>query len=197
MKVYLSKSNACDYRTYRQVRELLETLDCEILEYTGGSYSNDDVLRSDMMVVIPPDYKSRIKHGDAKKVNIGRGQYDQIRDFFGRNHERVSESSVIFDPLSDKLVLLISHIEESGSIYVEEVKGLKKSKEEDWKLHWGDTIDYDMQINITNYISQRKYANRGLYKDKSTGVINLPSQAGKKDINLKPVPHLACRNLFK
>lgn len=196
MKVYLSKSNACNYRTYRQVRELLDTLDCEVLEYTGGSYSNVDVLRSDMMIVIPPDYTARIKHGDAKKVNIGRGQYDQIHDFFEINYDALPVSHIMYEPKSDKIVLMVSHIEESGSVYVDEVKGLKRSPEDDWKLHWADAIDFDMQINITNYLHQRKYANRGLYKDKSTGVINLPTQAGKS-ISSKIVPHLACRNLFK
>lgn len=202
MKVYLSKSNACDFRTYKKVRELLETLDCEILEFSGGTYSNKDVLRSDMMVVIPPDYLSRTRHGDAQKVKIGRGQYDQIHDFLVKNYEKVYEQSSSFDlwePTSDKLVLLVSHIdEEGGGVYVEEIKGERIVDRENWKLHWGETLDFNMQININNYISQRKYSNRvDVYKDKSTGVITLPSQAGKKDVNLKPVLHLACKNLFK
>ena len=77
MKVYFAKSNACLSRTVACVREYLRDIPgVEIVEYSGhGNYSNQPLLASDVLVVLPgPDtYGSKIK--------IGKGLYSQIKSF--------------------------------------------------------------------------------------------------------------------
>lgn len=203
MKVYLSKSNACSFQTYSRVRELLETLNCEILEFSGGVYSNKDVLRSQILLIVPPDYGMRNRYLDGKIVSIGRGQYEQIKDFADQYYEKESHqkgaSLSRWEPIDhETLILIVSHIDPgTGSVYVEEFKG-ERIVEDDWKTNWATIFDYDMQINLTNYISQRKYTNR-LIRGGAKTVVGIDESGSSKTLRAlsKPRLHLACVNLFK
>jgi hypothetical protein len=76
-KVYLAKSNACSQSTVNRVREYLKTLNIELKEYVSSkykSYSHDELLACDSMIVLPAD-------PDDYQTMIGKGIYTQIDAF--------------------------------------------------------------------------------------------------------------------
>lgn len=84
-KVYLSKSNTADPALVESTRSLLRKMDCEILEFMGGKYSNADdrVLQSaDALLIVPP--LSQLEE-DQYVYSVGRGQWDQILKFSNNN----------------------------------------------------------------------------------------------------------------
>lgn len=78
-KIYLSKSKAGDLARVAEIREFLQTLDIELLEFAGGTYNTDLLLTADYLLVDSPLKKE--KHGDIGGYWIGKGQYEEIKAF--------------------------------------------------------------------------------------------------------------------
>ena len=74
-KVYLAKSNQSNPDDVQKVRKILNDSNCEIVEYTGGSFSHKPMLNCDMLVVIPD-----LNSFDDDNI-IGKGLYGQIEAF--------------------------------------------------------------------------------------------------------------------
>lgn len=76
MKVYLSKSNLADSSRVNEVRlALSKDPNVTIVEHKTGSYTNQELLDSDMVfLVIPTSISSE------ESVYVGRGQYEQVKD---------------------------------------------------------------------------------------------------------------------
>jgi hypothetical protein len=74
-KVYLAKSNRANPNYVSKVRQKLQEYDIEIVEFTGGKYDVEDLLRCDQLVVIPEiDKQGKVKP-------LGKGLYTQIFEF--------------------------------------------------------------------------------------------------------------------
>lgn len=82
-KIYLSKSKAGDLTYIAYIRDILHKLDAEILEFAGGTYNTDALLKSDVLIVVPPRRKECIDEKDAYWV--GKGQYEEINTFRKKN----------------------------------------------------------------------------------------------------------------
>jgi hypothetical protein len=78
-KIYLSKSKAGDLTYIDLVRKILSKLDAEILEFTSGTYNTDALLKSNVLIVVPPNYKSQIN--GKEQYWVGKGQYEEINTF--------------------------------------------------------------------------------------------------------------------
>lgn len=72
MRVYLAKSNRADPTRVAEVRSILKQFDCEVVEYTGGQYTNAPLLSCDILLTVLEDLKKGI---------IGKGLASQIQDF--------------------------------------------------------------------------------------------------------------------
>jgi len=70
MKAYLAKSNRCNPTDYSVARQVIKNSGAELVEHNGGSYSNDNLLSSDIVIVLPEISTS--------PVNLGRGLYEQM-----------------------------------------------------------------------------------------------------------------------
>jgi hypothetical protein len=90
MKIYLAKSNRCNPIDYINIRNLLLQHKIDILEYTGGDYTDTKLLSSDMLIVLPEIYSTAIK--------LGKGLYSQIKTFCRHNENAwIVSNSVNFD----------------------------------------------------------------------------------------------------
>jgi hypothetical protein len=93
-KIYLGKSNRANPDVVSRVRSILKKYDLEILEYKGGRYTDDDLLESDFMIVIPD--MDNIVIGDYFiNTTIGKGLYGQIDEFLVASRNTINISVVI------------------------------------------------------------------------------------------------------
>jgi hypothetical protein len=74
MKVYLSKSNDCDYDELLDVRSKLTKAGYKILEHTGGTY-NPNLIKEAAFVIllIPPGSFNE----SSMSFTVGKGQYSE------------------------------------------------------------------------------------------------------------------------
>lgn len=81
-RVYLAKSNKANPNLVSAVRQTLTKFDVQIVEFTGGSYSNDLLLSCDELYVIPDlSEAENDEYGKSWSVSIGKGLYQQIQSF--------------------------------------------------------------------------------------------------------------------
>lgn len=80
-KIYLSKSKAGDLGYVARVRDVLHKLDVEVLEFAGGTYNTDALLKSDILLVVPPCVKELITVDENEAYWVGKGQYEEIDVF--------------------------------------------------------------------------------------------------------------------
>ena len=79
-KVYLAKSNKANPNTVSKVRQTLSKFNIQVVEFTGGTYSNDLLLSCDELIVIP-DISECYDDGYYWNCSIGKGLYEQIDAF--------------------------------------------------------------------------------------------------------------------
>lgn len=126
-RVYFSKSNECDPNDARAVREILDSLDIEIVEFTGGRYDPSIVDDCNYILFLPP--KNSLNpgmEGSGKSIyDIGRGQYEQLDRF-----------AFVNDNLSN--IYIISGISRD-TILVDEWMddGLHDEEDQNWGSFWG------------------------------------------------------------
>lgn len=82
-KIYLSKSKAGDLSHVAKIREFLQTLDIELLEFAGGTYNTDLLLTANYLLVDSPLKKE--KHCETSGYWVGKGQYEEIKAFQNNN----------------------------------------------------------------------------------------------------------------
>lgn len=83
--VYLSRSNAGDAESYRAVKSVLEKMDVDIIEHTGGPYDASLVTSAEYLIVIPPRRVRSCSYHPKSSERIGKGQNDQIDKFIQCN----------------------------------------------------------------------------------------------------------------
>jgi hypothetical protein len=102
-KVYLAKSNLSSGLVVAKVREYLERIEgVQVIEWKGmGSYSEDALMESDYLVVIPETL-------DRHRTHLGRGLHSQIESFSRKlyRHSRV----LIVTDLNDVNVMAAQYI---------------------------------------------------------------------------------------
>lgn len=75
LKIYLSKSKMGSMDTLMQVRDVLSQYEnVEILEFSGGIYTTETLLKADIILVIPPELPKSF----TGNFTIGKGQYCEI-----------------------------------------------------------------------------------------------------------------------
>jgi len=97
MKIYLSKSNNCDYDQLLRTRSIIKNkFGCELVEYVGGEYSPEPMYECDILFVLPPKIEGR-------DFYTGKGQYDTINYWRKKNGKK--NVWFIADSTPDHLVL--------------------------------------------------------------------------------------------
>lgn len=171
-KLYLAKSNMSDPNLIMQVRALLNELELELVEFSGGSYSDKPLLSCDHLLVIPPNPKQ-------EDPRVGRGLSEQIRDFEAKN---------------DTTIFIFDHIEDDA-IYIREFLD-QDLIQRDWKENWAavNTRNFD-PIDIINYgLIPKTNTRYGLESPK----VNIDWDKGKSGyVIIKPKPMLAAYKYFK
>jgi hypothetical protein len=90
MKIYLAKSNQANPEDYIKTKNMILSKGIDVVEYSGGKYSNKELLECDVLVVIPNlnKAKSKVKQlvingGLEKRLEIilGMGLTQQIEVF--------------------------------------------------------------------------------------------------------------------
>ena len=147
-KIYLAKSNRSDPTLVSKVRALLKELEIEIVEFTGGDYSDVPLLECDYLLVIPHNLEY-----EDDRLFIGRGLYNQIDSFYcNTDTEKIFILSVCVD----------------NSIYIDEVQDMYTYNESDrnWTTRWGIVETNQASINLINYgIYPKKDSKYGLEAD--------------------------------
>ena len=91
-KIYLAKSNKADPNLVMKVREKLSKYDIEVVEYSGGTYSDKKLLECEMLVVVPD--LSSFEDNDCEAFNVGKVLYQQVEAF--SNYNSLSEVFIVF-----------------------------------------------------------------------------------------------------
>ena len=73
LKVYLSKSKAGSMDSLMQVRDLLSQYDIELLEFSGGEYTDNLLKSSDIVLVLPHTLPRPFSYD----FYLGKGQYTE------------------------------------------------------------------------------------------------------------------------
>lgn len=77
-KIYLAKSNRANPNIVAEVRTALRKMpNVEITEYLGGKYSNQPLIESDILLIVP----ETVADYAVSSINIGKGLNSQIADF--------------------------------------------------------------------------------------------------------------------
>lgn len=107
-KIYLAKSNRSNPDDVSRVRQVLSEFvdEIEVVEFKGGSYSHKDMLKCDLLVVVPDltDFDVRVE--DA--ISIGKGLHEQI-DAFTCNHPNEYDILIVYE--TDSKSVSITKIE--------------------------------------------------------------------------------------
>jgi hypothetical protein len=82
-KVYLAKSNRSNPDDVSRVRTLLSKFDVDIVEFTGGQYTNEQLLECDYLFVVP-----ELDNLSQDRAVLGKGLHNQVSDFFFRNPDK-------------------------------------------------------------------------------------------------------------
>jgi len=130
-KLYLSKSKAGDVAYTNQIRKHLQSLDCELLEFGGGTYSSNLLLSSDILIIVPPGELT--KYEGLLGFWVGKGQYEEII----AANSRAMETYVVTN----------KHVD--GSLMIDEVY-LTKVIAENWQTKYAFIRLYDMPNTIEN-----------------------------------------------
>ena len=77
-KVYLAKSNRANPDHVSVVRQTLSNFDVEVVEYKGGEYSHDDLLKCELLFIVP-DSSTYDDINDS--YNVGKGLFEQISEY--------------------------------------------------------------------------------------------------------------------
>jgi hypothetical protein len=75
-RVYLAKSNRANPNIVSNVRITLNNFDVDVIEYSGGQYSNNALLSCDYLVVVPESTPNLTDL--SSEISIGKGLYEQI-----------------------------------------------------------------------------------------------------------------------
>lgn len=129
MKVYLAKSNRANPTTVAEVRQALGQYECEIVEYTGGQYTNGPLLFSDILLLVLEDLKTGI---------IGKGLAQQIADF-----------------LPSKKPILIVKTAGSGRINVSKLGTTRLIDNTDYIVHSKVVLNEDV-LSISEFLKQKQ-----------------------------------------
>ncbi|HEY4065153.1 MAG TPA: hypothetical protein VGM30_24785 [Puia sp.] len=158
-KVYLAKSNRADPDEVAKVRKYLQTLDCEVKEFQGGKYTNNDLLTSDILLMVGEEVP------ELDELLVGKGLYTQLTDFAQKNWD--------FNEYewrnSAKLALVVSQV--GDNIYVDEVNDWDENNTDDWSTEYGRISTNGMKMNIGNYISPKYNRRISVMKDPGSSKI--------------------------
>jgi hypothetical protein len=108
-KLYLSKSNAGSAVDMQKLRQILKTLDVEIIEYSGvGKFDMNLVTSADILLIVPPNKKKTFRSDE--RYLLGKGQYEQIIAFEKKMIEDEDDYNLDFDDRSSRYILLLHEI---------------------------------------------------------------------------------------
>jgi hypothetical protein len=86
-KIYLAKSNRANPNLVSYVRQTLSKFGLEIVEYTGGLYSHDELKTCDFLVVVPDL--------STDTITLGKGLYEQIQSYVSLYNKSFDEVILI------------------------------------------------------------------------------------------------------
>lgn len=78
-KIYFAKSNKSNPDDVLRIRKLLSSYDVEVVEYSGGSYSNKPLSECAYLIVLPD-----LTTIEDEYINLGKGLHQQIEYFSNR-----------------------------------------------------------------------------------------------------------------
>lgn len=103
LKVYLAKSNECNPEVVAQVRAHLKTYNIDIVEFTGGMYSDKSLRDSEYLIVVPSLTDIQITD-----YEIGKGLYTQI-DTFSTNYDTYVKSEKSGSCVLSEYIYIVSN----------------------------------------------------------------------------------------
>mgnify|MGYP005994886417 CR=1 FL=1 len=77
-KIYLAKSNRANPDHVMMVRKVLLDYDVEIVEFKGGTYSHKQLLKCDLLLIVP---ELSGTEEDLEFLPLGKGLHEQIQAF--------------------------------------------------------------------------------------------------------------------
>lgn len=132
MKIYLAKSNRANPNIVSEVREILKQMpNVEIVEYVGGKYSNQPLIESDYLIIVP-ETVSDINEAIPTSINIGKGLNSQIVEF----------------PLKPN-IFIVSHVQKYTGLVLSSIVEMKHT-EIDMATNWAICV-LDPNISIDNF----------------------------------------------
>jgi len=138
MNVYLSKSNASSFEVYSLCKQKLLSLGHNVLEFTGGEYSNKELLRADFLFIVPPekvigapssnDGNFNYNNDSSDCYEIGKGQTQQILDFANKYSKVKKMCSGEYEITCSRIFLLteITHKDNTISLYGDQIESLER-----------------------------------------------------------------------
>ena len=123
--IYISKSKVGKHDDLMLLREMLSTYDCEVTEFIGGKYSNEKLLKADILIVLP----HMLKDDD---IPVGKGQYDEIENF-----DSVEYKDNIF------VVTTIDY--QNKEILLHQMSNYSVNNSKDWTHYYG-TLETDSGV---------------------------------------------------
>lgn len=135
-RVYLSKSNMSNPDILFLVRSILSRFDIIVNEFTGGSYSHDQIKGANYLLLLPPD----IDYPDAEQgTAVGRGQYEQVKYALDNDIE---------------ILIINDIIEEDGfyKILISDVMDVELNRNAmDWRSNYAWVEHNSLNIELCNW----------------------------------------------
>lgn len=100
VKIYLAKSNKANPDDVMRVRQLLSKYPIEIVEYSGGTYSNKPLKDCQFLIIVPCMENVEENWGEIT-VTIGKGLHDQITYFESLNNGCEINNILVLSDTSD------------------------------------------------------------------------------------------------
>lgn len=200
-KVYLSKSNASNFEVYSLVKKKLQEMGHQIVEFSGGVYSNIPMLACEYLFIVPPE---RIigsptsngrrnfnfdDHSYLGTYELGRGQSDQIKtwmlekgltddvDQSDDRDKQACESYDMMDAEKRKSIIILKEIsiddEGKTHLYCDNINDLVVDKL-NWQDEWGHADPCEMDLCVESFFSDKVDPLRPEWKS-----ISVPIKSGK------------------
>lgn len=159
MRVYLSKSNlACPYLV-DMVRQIIQKEGYPTVEFFGDKeYNENDLLSSDVLVVIPAKEILSKTVGGIKSISppsdvdwgyhLGRGQFQQVTSFMTRNKRMYNIKGMSYIACQDPTIICLEEVGET-EVYCGSADSLKEFPGGDWKVRYG-------KLEIDSYLDNLK-----------------------------------------
>lgn len=131
-KIYFAKSNKANPDDVMKVRKLLSKYDIEVVEYSGGTYSNKPLSECQYLLVLPD-----LTTLEDDVVCLGKGLHQQIESFKNKSN-----------------IIMLKNICDNNMIIVDGLSDLDVSDSDDFINYSVAIMDGD-EFDLTDFLSDK------------------------------------------